>query len=282
MAKNTKLKNESFPKLFDLAGEVAVVTGGQGMLGGEYAETLARAGAVVAVLDIKATGGKKITKLKKSGLPIFEYKVDLTDKNAVDETIQSIEKKLGTPTILVNNAGLGAMPTSSMLIDGPFEDYSSEAWETMIDSHMKSAFFVSQAVVRAMRRAKKKGSIVNVSSTYGVVSPDQSIYEFRRRRGEKYYKPVSYTVAKSAMIGFTKWLSEYAGPFGIRVNTLAPGGVYTSDLNPEFVREYEKRTILGRMAKPTDYNGAVLFLASRASEYVTGTVLIVDGGWTAR
>ena len=220
--------------------------------------------------------------MKKKKLSVFEYRVDLTDKNAVNEVILNVEKKLGTPTILVNNAGLGAMPTSSMLIDGPFEDYSSEAWETMIDSHMKSAFFVSQAVVRAMRRAKKKGSIVNVSSTYGVVSPDQSIYEFRRRRGEKYYKPVSYTVAKSAMIGFTKWLSEYAGPFGIRVNTLAPGGVYTSDLDPEFVREYEKRTILGRMAKPTDYNGAVLFLASRASEYVTGTVLIVDGGWTAR
>jgi NAD(P)-dependent dehydrogenase (short-subunit alcohol dehydrogenase family) len=143
-------------------------------------------------------------------------------------------------------------------------------------------FIVSQVVIKEMKSAKKGGSIVNVSSTYGIVTPDQSIYEFRRRAGEEYYKPIGYTVAKAGVLGFTKWLAEYCAPFSIRVNTLVPGGVETDDLDPDFKQEYNKRTMLGCMARPNDYNAAVLFLASKASAYMTGSTLVVDGGWTAR
>jgi NAD(P)-dependent dehydrogenase (short-subunit alcohol dehydrogenase family) len=154
----------------------------------------------------------------------------------------------------------------------------------MIDSHLKSALVMSQAFIERFRSAPPSasgGSIINISSTYGVVSPDQSVYEYRRR-GSEYFKPVGYSVAKSGVLNFTRWLAEYCAPIGIRVNTLVPGGVREADHAPEFIAEYEKRTPLGRMAVETDYDGAIVFLASPASAYMTGAMLVVDGGWTAR
>ena len=172
----------------------------------------------------------------------------------------------------------------------------------MIDSHLKSMLFTSQAFVKHYRagppsrgarfgetgppsrgaRFGETGTIINVSSTYGVVSPDQAIYEYKRTGGVEFYKPVGYSVAKSGVLNFTRWLAEYGAPFGIRANTLVPGGVREAAHAPEFVADYEKRTPLGRMADESDYNGAVLFLASKASAYMTGATLIVDGGWTAK
>jgi NAD(P)-dependent dehydrogenase (short-subunit alcohol dehydrogenase family) len=153
----------------------------------------------------------------------------------------------------------------------------------MIDSHLKSAFIVSQSFIARYREgAMADGSIINVSSTYGVVTPDQSVYDYRRRDGSEYYKPVGYSVAKSGVLNFTRWLAEYSAPFGLRVNTLVPGGVKEAGHAPAFVAAYEKRTPLGRMARDDEYNGAVVFLASQASAYMTGAMLVMDGGWTAR
>jgi NAD(P)-dependent dehydrogenase (short-subunit alcohol dehydrogenase family) len=199
--------------------------------------------------------------------------------------MQQVVTGLGAPTILVNNAGMGSSPVDAALENGPFEEYPETAWDTMIDSHLKGAFFVTQAFLRAYRSSAasgRAGSIVNVSSTYGVVTPDQSLYEYRRREGVPYFKPIGYSVAKSGVLNFTRWLAEYCAPLGVRVNTLVPGGVREDGHAPEFVAEYERRTPLGRMARPDDYNGAVLFLASQASSYMTGAMLVVDGGWTAR
>ena len=211
--------------------------------------------------------------------------LDIIDRDAVEAAMSRVAKTMGAPTILVNNAGMGSSPVGAALENGPFEDYPEAAWDTMIDSHLKGAFFVTQAFLRAYRsRAdpQRSGSIVNVSSTYGLVTPDQSLYEYRRREGVPYFKPIGYSVAKSGMLNFTRWLAEYCAPIGVRVNTLVPGGVREEGHAPEFVAEYEKRTPLGRMARPDDYNGAVLFLASPASSYMTGAMLVVDGGWTAR
>jgi NAD(P)-dependent dehydrogenase (short-subunit alcohol dehydrogenase family) len=141
---------------------------------------------------------------------------------------------------------------------------------------------MSQEFFKHLVPKKIGGSIINISSTYGVVTPDQSIYEWRRKKGEVFYKPVAYSVAKSGLLNFTRWLAEYGGPHGIRANTLVPGGVFNNQ-PPEFLAEYNKRTILGRMADEADYNAAIVFLASRkASRYMTGSTMVVDGGWTAR
>jgi NAD(P)-dependent dehydrogenase (short-subunit alcohol dehydrogenase family) len=207
----------------------------------------------------------------------------VTDRTAVDRAVEQVAKTFGTPTILINNAGLGSSPADAALETAAFERYPESAWDAMLESHLKSALVASQSFIACFKAAAKSGgSIINVSSTYGLVSPDQSMYEFKRRGGAEFYKPVGYSVAKSGMLNFTRWLAEYAAPLGIRVNTLVPGGVREPGHASEFVAEYEKRTPLGRMANDDDYNGAILFLASKASAYMTGAMLVVDGGWTAR
>jgi len=268
---------------FRLDGEVAIVTGGNGRLGSQYASALSAAGAAVAVLDRVEQPHPRVRELMDRGAAVSTHLVDTTERRAVDAAVDRIARGFGAPTILVNNAGLGASPADAALETAAFERYPESAWDAMLQSHLKSALIASQSfIVRFKADKPPAGSIINISSTYGLVSPDQSIYEYRRRGGAEFYKPVGYSVAKSGMLNFTRWLAEYGAPFGVRANTLVPGGVRESGHAPEFVAEYEKRTPLGRMANEDDYNGAIVFLASRASAYMTGATLVVDGGWTAR
>ncbi len=271
-------------KMFDLTGETAIVTGGVGQLGSEYVKTLALAGAKVAVLDIAKKDNSKIKELIKNKYPVAIYQADITKKKEVQDIFKKIKTKLGVPTILVNNAGLDSPPGASAQENGPYEDYPESSWDAVIDSHLKGMFLVSQEFLRHIKPAKKSGSVINISSTYGVVSPDQSLYDFRRKKGEDFYKPVAYSVAKSGVLNFTRWLAEYCrqAKISVRVNTLVLGGVFNNQPE-EFLREYNKRNILNRMARPDEYNAAILFLASnKSSSYMTGSTLTVDGGWTAR
>ena len=268
--------------MFGLPGQVAIVTGALGRLGREYVRVLGRAGAAVGAVDV-AGDPQLFADLEGEGVRVKVELADLSRKSDTDRAMAAITESLGAPTILVNNAGMGSSPAAAGAENGLFEDYPEVAWDTMIDSHLKSAFFASQAFIRHYREGgRSAGSIINVSSTYGVVSPDQSIYQYKRAGGATYFKPVGYSVAKSGVLNFTRWLAEYGAPLGIRANTLVPGGVREPGHAPEFIAEYEKRTPLGRMAGETDYNGAVLFLASNASSYMTGATIVVDGGWTAR
>ena len=269
--------------LFRLDGRVAIVTGGLGRLGTQYARVLAAAGASVALFDVAAERNALLQSIIDAGAPVSTHLVDATRRAAVDAAVADVVTRFGTPSILVNNAGLGSSPANAALETGRFERYPESAWDAMLESHLKSAFVVSQSFIAQFREAGlNAGSIINVSSTYGVVSPDQSVYDYRRVGGTEFYKPVGYSVAKSGVLNFTRWLAEYCAPFGVRVNTLVPGGVKEAAHAPEFVAEYVKRTPLGRMAQDDDYNGAIVFLASRASAYMTGAMLVVDGGWTAR
>jgi NAD(P)-dependent dehydrogenase (short-subunit alcohol dehydrogenase family) len=272
--------------LFGLEGQIALVTGGAGRLGSRYVQALADAGASVAAFDLPGRHAARIEQLIADKRRVSTQAVDVTSRAAVDAAIAEVVRTFGTPTILVNNAGLGSSPADAALETGRFEQYPESAWDAMMASHLKSALVMSQSFIDCFRAhgaaPAQSGSIINVSSTYGLVSPDQSVYDYRRRDGAEYFKPVGYSVAKSGVLNFTRWLAEYCAPIGIRVNTLVPGGVREDGHAPEFVAEYEKRTPLGRMATETDYDGAIVFLASRASSYMTGATLVVDGGWTAR
>lgn len=273
---------ESAGKLFNLSGRVAIVTGGLGQLGSEYVKTLASAGAKVAIFDITNKVNTKIAPLIDQGA-VSLYVADITKKEEVQRGFEDVVTKFGVPTILVNNAGIDAPPNAPASNTGPYEDYPEEIWDAVIDSHLKGMHFMSQEFIKKIKPSGKQGSIINVSSTYGLVSPDQSLYEFRRKDGEEFYKPIAYSVAKSGVLNFTRWLAEYCRErqVPVRVNTLVPGGVLNNQPE-EFLKEYNKRTILGRMANEDEYNGAIIFLASDASSYMTGSMLVIDGGWTAR
>jgi NAD(P)-dependent dehydrogenase (short-subunit alcohol dehydrogenase family) len=264
---------------FDLRGRRAIVTGGAGLLGRQFVATLADAGAQVTSVDLKELDVLSIDKECRDNIRSFV--VNAMDENDVREHFLNEYPVGDTPTILVNCAGIDTRPDAPASDNGKFEDYSEATWSMVIDSHLKSAFVVSRELFRRFPEGARRGSIINISSTYGLVSPDQSIYQYRRDRGETFYKPAAYTVAKAGMVGFTKWLAGYGAPLGIRANTLVPGGVYANQ-DEAFRIEYKCRTMLGHMASPSDYNGALLFLASDASSYMTGAELVVDGGWTAR
>ena len=285
-------RHELFDNLFSLEGEVAIVTGGMGLLGSQYAVTLAQAGAKVIIIDLKVDISGWTEKWRRNGYRIYNFACDITNKSEVEDFLRFACQMCGTPTILINNAGIDSRPDAPTSDNGRFEDYSEATWHAVLDSHLTGMFLMSQEFIRTFRADRdagkisrdRWGKIVNISSTYGVVSPDQSIYDFRREGSDKdYNKPVGYSVAKSGVLNFTRWLAGYCGyhQLNIRVNTLVPGGVREGGQDPRFINEYEKRAMLRRMANPDDYNGAILFLVSEASRYMTGSTMVVDGGWTA-
>jgi NAD(P)-dependent dehydrogenase (short-subunit alcohol dehydrogenase family) len=217
------MTNDTSGDLFRLDGRVAIVTGGLGRLGTQYARALTAAGASVALFDLASSPNPILQSLIDSGARLSTPIVDATARGAVDAAIAEVAARFGAPSILVNNAGLGSSPADAALETGRFEQYPESAWDAMLESHLKSAFITSQSFIARFRDAGlDAGSIVNVSSTYGVVSPDQSVYADRRRGGGEFYKPIGYSVAKSGMLNFTRWLAEYCAPFGVRVNTLVP------------------------------------------------------------
>jgi NAD(P)-dependent dehydrogenase (short-subunit alcohol dehydrogenase family) len=256
--------------LFDLSGRVAVVTGGMGQLGAVYAGGLAARGMRVAVLDV-TTGDTP------DG--VHPYACDVTDRAAIKDALREIEAELGVPQLLVNNAGLDSPPDAAAEEVGPFETYPEESFDAVLDVNVKGAFLCCQAIGGAMAR-EGRGSIVNVSSIYGLLSPVQDLYAFRHAQGETFVKPVAYSVSKSAILNLTRYLATYWASAGVRVNTLTLGGVW-NDQPQEFLAAYSARVPMGRMLNADEALGAIVFLASDASSYVTGSNVVVDGGWSA-
>jgi NAD(P)-dependent dehydrogenase (short-subunit alcohol dehydrogenase family) len=205
--------------------------------------------------------------------------VDVTDRSSLERATRAVEAEWGVPHLLVNNAGLDSPPDAPAEEVGPFESYPEASFDAVMDVNVKGAFLACQAIGGAMAR-EGRGSIVNVSSIYGLLSPVQDLYAFRREQGETFVKPVAYSVSKSAILNLTRYLATYWAKAGVRVNTLTLAGVW-NDQPAEFVEAYTARVPMGRMLQAEEALGAVVFLASDASSYVTGANLVVDGGWSA-
>ena len=268
---------------FDLTGRVAVVTGGVGLLGAEFCRTLAEAGAAVAVVDLNESASQAVAEsLTKSGYKSLSVPADITQPESVNAVVESVLSAFGRIDVLVNSSALDPKfdpdAVNKGITPGAFEDYPLDLWNAALDVNLTGMFLMTQACVRPMIDQGKKGSIINICSTYGLNGPDQRIYVKEGKRVA--FKPVYYTVTKAGVMGFTKYLAAYYAETEIRVNALTPGGVFNNH-EDYFVNNYSAKTILGRMAKKDEMNGALLFLASDASSYMTGNNVVVDGGWTA-
>lgn len=268
-------------ELFALRDRTVLITGGAGYLGAECARTLAAAGANVAVADVHGHAAESLATeiAAASGAQALGVLCDVTDQSSVTTLVQRVKERFGRIDGLVNCAAIDPKfdPKEAGKHLDAFEFYPLSAWQKSLNADLTGAFLCAQAVAPIMRE-QNRGVIVNVSSIYGMVGPDQRLYE--RDDGSRRYKPPVYSATKAALDGFTRYLAAYFAGTNIRVNTLTLGGVYKGH-DEEFVRRYGARTPLGRMMKLEEVGGPLLFLLSDASSYMTGANLVVDGGWTA-
>ncbi|WP_394828230.1 SDR family oxidoreductase [Pendulispora albinea] len=273
----------SASSLFDLHDRTAVVTGAMGLLGKEHCRALASAGARIVATDLDTGSALSFAEeLRARGASgVLMMDADVTSPESLLALRDAALEQFGALDVLVNNAAIDdkvELPATA-LEESRFEQYALRRWRRALDVNVTGVFLASQILGTEMAKAGR-GSIVNVASTYGVVAPDQALY--RTPQGEQtFFKSPVYPTSKGAVLSFTRYLAAYWGDAGVRVNALSPGGVQNGQ-DAHFVASYSSRTLLGRMARPDDYRGALLFLASDASAYVTGTNLIVDGGWTAK
>jgi NAD(P)-dependent dehydrogenase (short-subunit alcohol dehydrogenase family) len=265
---------------FSLNDHTAVVTGGAGLLGKEFCRTLAQAGAMVVVADLNEAAAQQVSEtLKREGYRSCAVGVDVTQPESVRAMVETALGSTGRLDVLVNSAAMDPKFDSTQpgQHGNTFEDYPVEAWRQALDVNLTGMFLCCQAAARPMV-AQNYGSMINICSTYGLVGPDQRIYE--RPGKPQQFKPAFYSVTKAGVLGMTRYLATYFAGKNIRANALTPGGVYNNH-DELFTTNYSARTVLGRMARQDEMNGALLFLASDASSYMTGSNLVVDGGWTA-
>jgi NAD(P)-dependent dehydrogenase (short-subunit alcohol dehydrogenase family) len=267
--------------LFSLKNKVVIVTGGLGQLGKAYVEALLENDAKVAIIEAVVNESRIPanfkTYIEKKQLCVYE--VNITKKAELEKSLEQIKKDLGAPFGLINNAAIDSPPNSPAEENGPFETYPESSWDNVLNVNLKGTYLCCQVYGAEMAK-NNQGSIINISSIYGVVSPDQNLYEFRRARGEVFYKPVAYSASKSGIINLTKYLATYWARKKVRVNTLVLSGVFNNQ-EKAFLDIYNSRMPVGRMAETKDYLGAVIYLLSEASNYTTGTEITIDGGWTA-
>lgn len=264
-----------------MAKKSIVVTGAAGLIGAYFCEVLVSRGAIVHAIDVDSSKLDILTKsLASYGGSITPYQCDVTQEKEVKDAINAIRCK-SKIDVLINCAAKDDKFDTSRGVgrpdSGAFSDYPLDKWRSTIDVNITGTFLVSREVCAAFED-QGYGNIVTIGSTYGLVGPDQRIY--LSEGGVQNFKSLDYPTSKAAVIGFTKALASYYRGTQIRANCLCPGGIENGH-SPNFVRLYSERTISGRMAKLEDYAGAILFLCSPASEYMTGGNLTVDGGWTA-
>jgi NAD(P)-dependent dehydrogenase (short-subunit alcohol dehydrogenase family) len=269
-------------EMFDLTGRTAVITGGAGLLGVKHAEAIALAGGTPVLVDIAGDGAREKAGLisTRYGVATLGFQSDITQPADVQALVKRVLAETGRVDILINNAANNPKAESlSSQNWSRLEHFSEEQWQADLAVGLTGAFLCSQAFGIEMAR-RGKGVILNVASDLGVIGPDQRIY---RQPGvsedQQVVKPVSYSVVKTGLIGLTRYLATYWAEKGVRVNAISPGGVYNGQPE-EFVQRLTNLIPLGRMASIDEYQGAIMFLCSDASSYMTGTNLVVDGGRT--
>lgn len=271
--------------IFDVSERIVLVTGGLGQLGAAFVRELHVRGARVAVASRSANAERL-----RSVFPdiadserLLPVAIDIVSKESVNRGLDAIEQEWGAaPDAVINNAGIDTQPSAPPEVSGPFEDFPLEVFREVVDVNLVGTFVVTQAAGARMRAAGKPGSIVNVGSIYGMLSPVQDIYAYKEEQtGVPFVKPVAYSAAKSGVYNLTRYCATYWGRQGIRVNTLTPSGVGRDTQDATFQKNYTDRIPIGRMADATDFSGAAVFLLSDASRYMTGANLVIDGGWTA-
>lgn len=269
------------PDVFDVQDRVVIVTGGLGLLGRQFTLGLVARGARVAVLDLIPDPSRVSQRFGANATNerILFLNADVTRRETLERALEQIKARWGIPHALVNNAALDFPPNAPPSETGPFETYPEESWDKVMSVNVKGVFQCCQVFGGSMAEAGR-GSIINICSIYGLVSPDQRIYENPQRGDQPFIKPVTYSVSKSALLNLTRYLATYWAPRNVRVNTLTFAGMYNSH-DPEFMEKYNAKVPLGRMAQENEFNGSLIFLISDASSYMTGSNLIVDGGFTA-
>ena len=270
----------SYRGLFDLTGKVAVVTGGAGILGRHFCAGLVESGARVAIVDLNYAKAKAFARDLKARYrtEVVGIECDVSDPASVKAMVDHVLNAFGEINILQNNAAGKSDNLDAFF--APFEEYSLDQWRKIMSVNLDGMFLVAQAVGKQMVTQGKGGSIIQTASIYGVLSPDHRIYEGSFYLNRQINTPAVYTVSKAGVIGLTKYLAAYWVDKKIRVNTLTPGGT-ESGQNDEFKRRYSSRIPMNRMADAHEMVGALLYLASDASSYVTGQNIIVDGGLSA-
>ena len=268
--------------VFDLTGKTAIVTGGAGIQGVRVTRGLAAFGADVAVVDVEGEAARALAQsiANEYGVKSLGIPCDVSNRDSVIEMVQTVQGELGSVHVLHNNAATKTRDVEAFF--APFEEYSLDTWREVMAVNIDGMFLVAQAVGRVMIAQGQGGSVIQTASTYGVVAPDQRIYDGASYGERAMNTPAAYSTSKAAVIGLTRHLATYWADKGIRVNSLTPGGVTDerSEINETFARNYISRVPLGRMAVADDLVGAVVFLASDASSYITGQNMVVDGGWT--
>jgi len=255
--------------LFDLSGSVAVVTGGAGLIGSSLCEALADYGATVVLVDIDEAAAKTVAD-SIDGEVVVKI-VDTTSQSAVEALFENIVDSFGSVDTLVN----AAYPRNENY-GQQYEEVSVADWEENIALNLNSYYLTCHTAAEVMKQQDSGGSIINLGSIYGVQAPDFDIYN-----GTDLTSPVEYAAIKGAILNFTRYLASYLGKDGIRANVLSPGGVFDNQ-DAQFVTQYESKTPLSRMAAPEDFKGAIVYLASDSSSYMTGQNIIIDGGWTIK
>lgn len=272
------------PKVFDLTGKVALVTGGAGLLGVQHARALAEIGARVVVADINpAAAEREAAKIKADfgSERAMALTLDVASPESVAAGLESVLARFGAIHVLVNNAAIDPKVQKDSVVEtSRLEHFPLDQWRFQIDVGLTGAFLCSQ-VFGGWMAAHGGGAVLNIASDLAVFAPDQRLYRKPGLPDERQpVKPVTYSVIKTALIGLTRYLATYWNEAGIRVNALSPGGVYNGQ-GDEFVARLSQLIPLGRMARADEYRAAVQFLCSDASSYMTGQNIVMDGGRSA-